>query len=480
MKKTDALTWAIGALLFVAMLCYIGFAVARRVTQGVQTTRAAEATFTRSVDMTGLIVRSEQAVFSNRENIDVTAVDGRRVAAGETIATAYASPQALDRAVQLRSLSEEIAALESQADEPVQAQPGAAYEAVDRLAAAMQGGDPASAAAEGEVLAELLLDSDEAAAMDGDYLRALKNRYNQLLGTEARDSETITAPYSGLFGRVTDGLETLTPSDALALTPSTLRAYMEETTAAPKNAIGKLVDGYTWYYAALMASSDAAHLHEGDELSLRFSRYCAGSLRACVERISAEEGGECVVVFALDEGMAQLLSARRAAAALEYESYTGLRVPQKALYRYWVGYMDEGDAANLAPGDALVLMKGSWRADVTVSEIEDAEADGRCRVVVYWPWTDANAPPTTARDAAITAADTGAGYYAEDYYEADEQQSCLCVFTMTGRQAERRRVSPVYVGDEWLLVSSQGADALRAGNEIIVSAANLYDGLVFD
>lgn len=480
MKKTDALTKAIGLLLFAAMLCYIGFAVARRVTRGVQTVRAAEAEVVLSVDMTGLVVRPEQPVYSDKKNIDVTAADGQRVAAGETIATAYASPQALDRAAQLRALSEELALLENQPEPSAQTQPGAVYGSLDRLAAAVQNGDMAAAAAESEVTAELLLPAGETAQADGDYLRALKNRYNSLLAAEVRDSETIAAPYAGLFGRVTDGLESLTPDDALALTPSALRAYMQTGGTPQKGAIGKLVDGFTWYYAALLSEEDAARLAVGDERALQFSRYCAAPLLARVEAIGEAENGECAAVFSLREGMAELLSARRAAAALEFESYSGIRVPSKALFRYWVGYMAEADAAQLAPGDALVFMKGSWRVDVTVSEIGKADDDGRCQVVVYWPWTQENAPPTTAKDAALAAADTGAGYYAADHYDAETQQSCLCVFTMTGRQAERRRVALVYEGEEFVLLTSQGGDVLRAGSEIIVQAESLYDGRVFD
>lgn len=479
MKKTDGLTKAIAILLFVAMLSYIGFAVARRVTRSVQTAPAAEATVTLSADMTGLVIRSEQPVLSDKKNIDVTAVDGQRLASGDPIATAYASPQALDRAVQLRSLSEEIAELEAAQTEPASAQPGAAYTAIDRLAAAMQSGDISAAVTEGDALAELLLPANEAQA-DGDYLRALKNRYNSLLSTEARDSETITAPYAGLFSRAADGLESLTPDEALALTPDALEAHMNTVAAPPKNAIGKLVDGFTWYYAALMTETDAAKISEGDELSLRFARYCPGALRAQVVSIGPAQDERCVAVFALSEGMAELLSARRAAASIEFESYSGIRVPPKALYRYWAGYMDASDTARLAPGDALTLMKGSWRVDVTLSECDEADESGRCRIVVCWPWTADNAPPETAKDAALTASDTGAGYYAADYYDAETQKNCLCVFTMTGRQAERRKVSLVYEGEDYLLLASQGADALRAGNEIIVQGSGLYDGFVFD
>lgn len=481
MKKTDGLTKAVGILLFLAMLCYAGFAVARRLTSTLQTALAAETTLTLSADMSGLVIRSEQPVFSDRSYIDVTAADGQRLAAGEAIATVYATPQALDRAVELRELTQELAALEAGTQESGQTEPGAAYTAIHRLAASVQSGDMAAALLAAEALEELLLPASPAETeADGEYLITLTNRRNQLLEAAVRDSETVTAEDSGLFTRVTDGFETLTPEDALALTPDTLRAYMNETRTGAKNALGKLVTGFTWYYAALLDESDAARLAEGDELALRFARYCSGTLRARVAHISEAQGGECAVVFSLDEGMAELLTARRVAASLEFESYTGIRVPQKALYRYWAGEMAEADAAQLAPGEALTLMKGSWSAEVTVSEIGAADDEGQCQIVVYWPWAEDNAPPAQARDAALVSADAGAGYYAADLYDAERQKNCLCVFTMTGLQAERKKVELGYVGEDYVLVLSQGSDGLRAGNELIVRADTLYDGHVFD
>ena len=55
----------------------------------------------------------------------------------------------------------------------------------------------------------------------------------------------------------------------------------------------------------------------------------------------------------------------------------------------------------------------------------------------------------------------------------------LCVFTMTGMQAERKLVDLVYAGEEYCLLSSEGNDALREGNEVIVQTKNLYNGRVF-
>ena len=68
------------------------------------------------------------------------------------------------------------------------------------------------------------------------------------------------------------------------------------------------------------------------------------------------------------------------------------------------------------------------------------------------------------------------------YYEYDPENpdvDRLCVFTMTGLQAERKKVDLIYAGEEYCLLSSQGSDALREGNKVIVQANNLHDGKVF-
>ena len=65
-----------------------------------------------------------------------------------------------------------------------------------------------------------------------------------------------------------------------------------------------------------------------------------------------------------------------------------------------------------------------------------------------------------------------------NYYDYDPEIDRLCVFTMTGLQAERKKVELVYAGDEYCLLRSEGEDALREGNEVIVQVRELYNGKV--
>jgi len=55
----------------------------------------------------------------------------------------------------------------------------------------------------------------------------------------------------------------------------------------------------------------------------------------------------------------------------------------------------------------------------------------------------------------------------------------MCVFAMTGLQAERKKVELIFAGEEYALVESSGSDALREGNEVIVQTVGLFNGKVF-
>ncbi len=480
MRKTDGLTKAIGILLFAAMFCYMGFAAARRLMRSAQTALAVDSSVSETAAMSGVLIRDEELVRSSREYIDITAADAQRIAAGGSVATAYASASALNRAMELGELKAELDAAR-QADDRSDDGRGAVYDALAKLSRAGQTGSLAGLdlAAE-DVAARVLSDGgEESPEVD---VRALQSEYQRLLESAGQGSETITSERAGLYGRLADGFEDLTPEAARSLTPSALRALMQEQRSAPADSVGKLVYGMSWTYAALMDAADAARLTEGTEETLSFTRYCARPLSATVEQIGAVSDGECVVLFSLDEGMAEMLSVRKAGCELVFAEHSGIRVPTAGLYRYYAGYMAAGEAEQLRPGAAVTLARGSQNIDCLLSEIGDAsERDGeRVRLVVLcWPWTADNALPE-APGAALVTGTNGAGWALEDLYTAEEQADCCCVFTMTGLQAERRRVVPVYEDEEYCLVDSTGEDALRAGNEIIIKATGLYNGKVFD
>ena len=478
MKKTDALIKAVAILLFCAMVCYLGLTAYRRFSDPVRTAMAVTATVSDTASMSGIAVREEQVVTGSEPYIDVTASEGEKIAAGGSVATIYSSAVALDRALQARALELEInqvsTALETVENEGVLNRDESIYAEIVCLSADVRSRNFSDADACQSALEGLMLRGSSDATAE--HLQALKEQYDALTAVSAGETIPICVSEGGTFSSAVDGFEDVTPQQAAGMTPDALRDLADSKRSAPKNVIGKIVTSYNWYYAAVIDEQSAEKLSEGETVQLSFDRHSAEALDAEVQSIGDEQAGERTVLFSLDRGMEDMLAARSISAELVFEEHTGLRVPLAGLWRYWAGYLSRDDAAAVAPGDEVTISLDGETKNAFVSEIGGADDQGRCVAVVYWPWDESDRPADAAR-ASIALTD-GSVFTADSYYTDGEDH--LCVFTVTGLQAERKKVTMVCKGDEYCLVSSEGDDALREGNEIVVSAGKMFNGKVFD
>ena len=502
MKKTDTLLKIISFMVFLAMAAYLGVYMVQRVTNPVQTALTVTATMSDAAPMSGLVIRNETVIQSSEQYIDVTVGDGGKVAAGEAVAVIYGSEDALERASRLHTLSQEIEEVSASLTRAGTIQVAgdreqSIYNAITGISASLRGGDMTDVETQGTALASILFRADIDDTATDEYLDELQQEYSQLLLTSAGDTKTVNVEESGTFSTVVDGYEGVDPDYAANLDPAGLRELIAAERSVDQNAIGKLITSYNWYYAAIVPADAAKELVAGMNVKLSFGRYFDGQLNARVEALGRAQGGEQVAVFRLEKGMTEMLAVRAVSADLVYENFTGLRVPVRSLYRYYAGYVSDVDCQHLAEGDAVTLTLGNTAYEAFVSEIGSAtpmgelapgvesgsEADLRPRrrlVVFCWPWSADDGVPNTAAGTGIISVpglDTALG--ATNYYEYDPDTDRMCVFTMTGMQAERKIVSLIFAGDEYCLLSSEGGDALREGNEVIVQAKGLHNGKVF-
>ena len=500
MKKTDILIKVMTGLVFCAMIAYLSVYLVRRVTNPVQTALAVTATMSESAGMSGLVVRDELVLQSQEEYIDVIVSDGERVSAGQTVAVAYTSEEALARATDLDSLSREIAEVEAALKNAAGTnaagnREAAVYSAIKDLSLMVRRGALAGVDSQESALADLVFRSAEVNATE-EYLQQLESAYEELAATAAGDTTEITVGQSGAFSTVLDGYEGVNLAYLKDLFPSDLRELIAANRIVESDAIGKLITSYDWYYAAIMNGEAAENLVAGRTVKLSFGRYYKDAITAEVVYVGRVEDGEQLVVFSLDRGFVDMLAVRAVSAEVIYSEYTGLRVPLKALYRYYAGYVSEEDGARLSPGDGVTLTLGGKEYAACVSEIGSASAYGelapgveagseedtrpkRRLVVLYWPWTAEQGPDFSAGSGTVSLPGGGGDMLISNYYDYDPAEDRLCVFTMTGLQAERKKVTLLYAGEEYGLVESAGEDALREGNEIIVQARALHNGQVF-
>ncbi len=141
----------------------------------------------------------------------------------------------------------------------------------------------------------------------------------------------ITTEESGYFVSGLDGYENVLSCDNIEeITPEYLDGLKVDT--IPDNAIGKIVSGYTWYIAAKVELSDSLKYKVGDKLTLKTTLKSTPELNVTLEQInSSKSDGTMVLVFSSTQMNSELASVRKGSMTIINNTYTGLKLPAKAL-----------------------------------------------------------------------------------------------------------------------------------------------------
>ena len=286
------------AVLFAALVLYLGFALLRRSQSGYTTAQG----------------------------------EGAEVRSGGEVAVASDSEKTLENAARVRQLDAEIEYLRSllsAADQAVGAMEHdtAVKNAVYQASAAVNARSTAALDNACVTLSSLLLSTGaDVSQSDLDALMAERRQ----LSAGANDG-VIKAPEAGVFTAAVDGFESLTPDMLDDLTPDGVRGLASEKENVSAGDFGKLITAKKWYYAAVMTAEDAARLSVGAETTLDFGRHSADALSATVRSISEPSDGECAVVFTVTSGVAETAALRETGCEVVFSSHTGLRVPLRAI-----------------------------------------------------------------------------------------------------------------------------------------------------
>lgn len=153
---------------------------------------------------------------------------------------------------------------------------------------------------------------------------------------------------------------------------------------------------------------------------------------------------------------------------------------------YYAAEMYVEDAALLSVGDKIEADFGKYYNKVLTLRVDSVgEAEGDSCVVVF---SCKEALSTTLAVRLVSAEIKFAEYpgirvptEALHFQAAGEngEEEYYYVFVVTALLAEKKIVTPIYESDDFCLVKIEStADCLRAGNEIIVSGNDIYDGKV--
>ena len=415
----SVITFAMAAIA-VALVIYFGFYVAKVFSEPYTTALAYTYTSNDSAEAVGILVRQETVLPAQTGIVDVTRSEGEKVGVGQSVAQVYRDSQAQTNQADLEALADQIQLLEYSSD----------------------GGGVDSAAKLDENILQAVT-ALHAASGVGDY--------NQL-EDQVRTLKSTVLKRGYVYGNGLGSEELTQKLNDLKSQYAALKQQTSSSTSsvrAPQSGVfSTLVDGY-----------------ETAVTPQTVFQLTPSSLSALLAGQGKESGG----------GVGKLITATRwyFAAALPVSVAERLKEGSTATLRF-TGDFDQDidmrvDQIGEAEGDKSVVVFSTDRylSQTTLLRQQTAE-------LIFNSWSGLRIPKQALRMEKSTYTDKETGQ--------EVQNNRLGVYALLGGRAEFKTVEVVTEGDDYYVVCSttDESDALRAGDEVIVRATELYDGQLLE
>ena len=415
----SVITFAMAAIA-VALVIYFGFYVAKVFSEPYTTAIAYTYTSNDSAEAVGILVRKETVLPAQTGIVDVTRSEGEKVGVGQSVAQVYRDSQAQTNQADLEALADQIQLLEYSSD----------------------GGGVDSAAKLDENILQAVT-ALHAASGVGDY--------NQL-EDQVRTLKSTVLKRGYVYGNGLGSEELTQKLNDLKSQYAALKQQTSSSTSsvrAPQSGVfSTLVDGY-----------------ETAVTPQTVFQLTPSSLSALLAGQGKEAGG----------GVGKLITSTRwyFAAALPVSVAERLKEGSTATLRF-SGDFDQDidmrvDQIGEAEGDKSVAVFSTDRylSQTTLLRQQTAE-------LIFNSWSGLRIPKQALRMEKSTYTDKETGQ--------EVQNNRLGVYALLGGRAEFKTVEVVTEGDDYYVVRSttDESDALRAGDEVIVRATELYDGQLLE
>lgn len=344
MKQGKSVNRIIMLALLAAILIYLVATVVGTLTNPYTLVQCYAVTVDITQEATGLLVREEALIGGDSSTAELLYSEGEKVAKGAAVAVVYHSSDAITRAARITALEQEITQLQYALDATGAVSDNAQLnrqiiDAITALKISSSSGDFTRLEDETLELRTLIYQRADAYGQDSGGVEAMQSRLSSaaaelaaLQSQASQDTTYITVDQPGTFSGMVDGWESvITPQMLSTLTPSQLNQLENQSPTPNANAIGKLITDDTWYFVCNMDEEDAAGLHTGEAVTVRFSRDWAGEVGMKVDRISDVQNGQVTLVLSTAYFMADTTLLRRQTVEVMVESISGIRVPANAI-----------------------------------------------------------------------------------------------------------------------------------------------------
>ena len=342
MKESTVATRVMIAVLCLGVAAYFAIYFARGWQEDLATTYAYAYSQDLGVPANGILIRQETVLAdAGGSYVDQVLAEGEKAAVGQAVALLYNDPSTLTTRQSIRSLSAEIEQLQYALSSGTQGADASKLDAqvlssiVSLRSLAARGDltslDDCTLNLRTMVFKRDYTYGDTAAASQLSQL--ISDKQAELANLErslSQVSRTVFAPVSGVFSTSVDGWEgVVSPAILDGLTTQGLSALLSQQHDMNRSAVGKLITGSTWYFAALLDGTDTG-LQTDRAYDLSFSGDYYGQIRMTLDRISLE-GDHTLAIFSCRSNLADTTMLRVQTVDVITRELTGIRVPRKAL-----------------------------------------------------------------------------------------------------------------------------------------------------
>lgn len=166
----------------------------------------------------------------------------------------------------------------------------------------------------------------------GSYINSLIQEREKYQSDLKTNSEYVKAPISGVVSYRVDNLEEiLTPNSFDTLNKDMLNEFNLKTgqIVATSNEMGKVINNYECYIAAITNSKEAKEAKIGKKVTLRLSTQ--DEVSANITYISKQEDESILIIFKINDSVEKLIDYRKISFDIIWWKYDGLKVPKSAI-----------------------------------------------------------------------------------------------------------------------------------------------------
>lgn len=306
------------------------------------TETAYEQTVLDTIDAEMFVIRNESLLATTASGVTVPiAKNAERVSKGSSIAAIFSSEAAAENFVEAQALTSKLDTYQK-----INNQLRLAEVDMDKLSAEVNSGfesildaayenDYSNLGEDKLTFCEKLSRRQISLDVEVDCSAQISELQNQIsaLTSGGTPSEIITAESSGYYVAREDGYENIITADDIdSLTADKLREAFKSKKKEPSaGSIGKVIDGYNWYIATIIESTQATGFRKGQTVRLVLDESANNFVTTYVYSISSVDDEESMIIFRcnlMNESLAEL---RKVNGKIVTNDYTGLRVSRDAV-----------------------------------------------------------------------------------------------------------------------------------------------------